>query len=190
MSCVKSYTYPIEPAGGNFLSGLFFGKGGGGHTKYYININVLGADGQFKPLRIISDTGNDVTLITNSSARYLGFHAGMGAPMVVSGIREGMVSHFEKVHTKIQLGDLTPVTVELAFALEPDGLQENLLGNKDILSSGNYEFRYDHDSVTIVDRVNTCDMSMSMAEAKSKYGNNNKVLDNAYWTTYFSRNFY
>ena len=171
----------------DFWSG---GGGGGGHTKYYGNVNILGADGHFKPIRMILDTGNDVTLVTNSSARYLGFSPGMGTPLVVSGIKQGMVSHFEKVRTQVQLGDLTPVTVELAFALEPEGLQENLLGNKDILSSGKYEFRFDHDSVTIIDRVNACDNTMAMAEAKSRYSNHNKVVDSDFWTNYYSQNFY
>lgn len=138
----------------------------------------------------VSNTGNDITLLTKQTGSYLGFSPGIGTPLEVSGIRPGMVSHFEKIRTKIQLGDLQPIEAEIGFALEDGALQENLLGNKGILSSGRYEFHYDHDSLTILDRVNNCDMTTGQAMEKSRYSHINKNRDNDYWDYYFSRNFY
>src|SRR3982751_2863777 len=139
MSCVKSYTFPI---GGNATKGLFFGSEADDvNQKYYIDVNIMSAYGEFKLVKIIADTGNDITLLTKKTADALGYHPSMGTLLEVSGIREGMVSKFKKVTTQIQLGDLTPATVEVAFAIDDASLAENLLGNKGLLSSGNYEYR-------------------------------------------------
>ena len=136
MSCVKSYTFPI---GGASTKGLFFGSEADDvNQKYYIDVNIMSAYGEFKLVKIIADTGNDITLITKKTADALGFHPSMGTLLEVSGIREGMVSKFKKITTQIQLGDLTPATVEMAFAVDDESLAENLLGNKGLLSSGQY----------------------------------------------------
>lgn len=170
MSCVKSYTYPISNNEGG-LAGIFFGNSNKDSTnvKYYITIQILGGDGNFKPVKVIADTGNDITLLTKATADYLGFNPNFGSLLEVSGIREGMVSRFRKIQTHIQLGDLNPVLAEIGFALDRDSLQENLLGNKGILGSGHYKFIYDKDSLTVVDNVNTCDSTTSMYAEKNKY---------------------
>ena len=188
MSCVKSYTFPI---GGASTKGLFFGSEADDvNQKYYIDVNIMSAYGEFKLVKIIADTGNDITLITKKTADALGFHPSMGTLLEVSGIREGMVSKFKKITTQIQLGDLTPATVEMAFAVDDESLAENLLGNKGLLSSGQYEYRYTDKNLTIIDRVNTCDMTMGMAQAKSVYSNDNKNVESSFWTNYRNRNNY
>lgn len=185
MSCVKSYTYDIQQSDNGGLFGLFFGGGGNNdkNVKYYITINIMSAYGDYKPVRIIADTGNDITLLTKSTADMLGFNPNIGALLEVSGIREGMVSRFKKINTFVQLGNLQPVRVEVGFALDHDSLQENLLGNKGILSSGNFSFVYGKDSLTIYDNINTCGVTSGMAKEKLKYKKN--TMD-----SYFTKRYY
>lgn len=118
----------------------------------------------------VSNTGNDITLITKASADYIGFHPSIGALLEVSGIREGMVSRFKKINTYIQLGNLRPVLTEVGFALDKDSLQENLLGNKGVLSSGHFQFIYSKNSLKIIDNVNCGGTTTSQYAEKSKYG--------------------
>jgi Aspartyl protease len=191
MSCIpNSYTYPISRSNQGGFLGLG-GTPGNENTKYYITVKILGADNQrWIGVRLIADTGNDVTLLTKNTADMLGFHEGMGTLLQVSGIRKGMISRFEQINTYIQLGDLTPVNATIAYALDDDSLQENLLGNKGILASGNFEFRYDNDSLTIYDRINACDMTTGMMKEKNRYSDMNKNRENNFWSMYTSRNFY
>lgn len=184
MSCVKSYTYPISNNEGG-LFGIFFGNNQGNENiKYYITIQVLGGDGNFHPVKVIADTGNDVTLLTKATADYLGLNPNFGSLLEVSGIREGMVSRFKKIKTHIQLGDLNPIIAEIGFALDTDSLQENLLGNKGILGSGHFNFIYKKDSLTIIDNVNSCGATTAMYTEKSKYRTKNNL------DSYFTKRYY
>lgn len=152
MPCVYTYSIP---------------KGMGTNVKYYISVNILGGDGDYKPVTVIADSGNDITLLTQSTANQLGLHPSIGTLLEVSGIQEDMVSRFKKINTYIQIGNFAPVIAEIGFALDNNSLQENLLGNKDILSSGKFKFTFSSDKLTITSNDGNC----------SHFHNDNSVSD-------------
>lgn len=102
------------------------------------------------------NSGNDITLLTQNTAHQLGLHPSLGVLLEVSGIRENMISRFKKITTYIQIGNFTPVLAEIGFAIDGNSLQENLLGNKDILSSGKFKFIYSADKLTVVSTQGNC----------------------------------
>ena len=92
------------------------------------------------PTEILSDTGNDVTILRKSTAAKLGFDARRtpGEWMPVSGI-SNVPNNFKRFNNLIQIQDLRPVWIPMGIAMEEEHLAEDLLGRAGLLDSGRYE---------------------------------------------------
>src|ERR1041385_4343230 len=98
-----------------------------GQLRPFINVGVQGADGQFKNINMMVDTGNDVTLIKKDEARRLGLNPDAGQSFSVSGI-SGVPQTFKMLTRQIKIGSLPARTVRIGIGDVPD----NLLGREDI----------------------------------------------------------
>jgi len=102
----------------------------------YITIHIQGTDGQFKPIKGILDTGNDITLLTPASSADLGLTQGHATGQFnVKGIgAKPMVFNNVKLLAKVQ--DTEPVWIRAGAQIPTGGqdqLRDNLFGRKDIL---------------------------------------------------------
>lgn len=146
----------------------------GGDTLYPITIQVKNTQGGFTPVQVLSDSGNEITLLKKEVADSLGLDLNRGESFKVAGIN-GTGRLFKRFVIPIKIGTLQPVPVTVGFATKEGDLAENLLGNKDILKSGKFEALYDENGVTFTQkslnaRISGCGM----------YDSEQEVLNNLY----------
>lgn len=121
--------------------------------KKEVMINVGNAQGQLTPIRAILDSGNDITLLTTGTAKQLGFYnPNVGETIHVSGIAGGG-QEFKMFPNWIQFGNMRPIQVNMGYAIRPDSLPVNLIGNKDIIDSGRYTLIMDEDSIELHEKM-------------------------------------
>lgn len=132
------------------------------HDRYHINIKIRAKNGDMVPLTILVDSGNDVCLLRNSTARKLGFdppnEPGQNFP--VGGITGGP-QQFKKIVNLIQIGNLTPMNIHMGLAYKEESLAEDLLGRQDLFDSGKYEVDYGKDYVTFKEKFSPFDITTS-----------------------------
>ena len=116
----------------------------------FISPSILGFDRQWHSVKMLADTGNDVTLLMRSTALEMGIDPVRlnASTFPVSGISGGP-AHFKEVKTLVAFTNLRPTWVTVGLAQREEDLVENLLGRKDLLDTGKYEFVFDEDSVDI-----------------------------------------
>lgn len=145
-----------------------------GHARdnlYYVTVMVQNAHGGMTPIEMISDSGNQSTILKREVADQLGLDLSQGEPFMVGGIN-GEAKEFRRFKLWIKIGQLEPIRIKVGFATTPDGLIENLLGNEDILTSGKYEARYDKNGVTFVHARAHYSVSESSGDGGQRYLNN------------------
>lgn len=126
-------------------------KGG----RYYGNVDILGPDGQFHSVRCLIDSGNDITILTRSTAQSIGYNPDtISSRFHVKGIN-GEAREFAEVETKIKpCSTFIPLDASMGLAIQQDSLSDNLLGRSGIFDSGKIEVVYDHDSITFREKHN------------------------------------
>ena len=93
-----------------------------------INIKILGGDGTWHDMKILADSGNDITLLNASDGARLklGYTPG-GETFAVEGIADA-TRNFSMVETWIQIGTLKPIKIPLGVEHPPQQLEDSLLG--------------------------------------------------------------
>jgi hypothetical protein len=121
--------------------------------KKEVTIKVGNAQGQLVSIPAILDSGNDITLLTTQTAQKLGFYnPNVGETIHVSGIAGGG-QEFKMFPNWIQFGNMKPIQVNMGYAVRPDSLPVNLIGNKDIIDSGRYKLIMDEDSIELHEKM-------------------------------------
>lgn len=132
----------------NYADSAFFPLGD--DKRYHIDIKVLRADNTcmqpvqcMAQIKILADVGADVTLLTNTEAKKLGYNLDMIYDQFpVAGIN-GKPNEFKQIDTWVQIGEMEPIFCPVGLAAQADGLYENLLGNKGLVGSGKITAHYD-----------------------------------------------
>lgn len=129
------------------------------HDRYHVKVKVRNKMGQMQEITALMDSGNDLFLIRNSTARKLGFDPPneQGEVFPVGGITGGP-QQFKKIQNLIQFGDMTPIMVHMGLAYQEKSLAEDLVGRTDIFDR--YEVDYTGDSITIKERHMPLDLSL------------------------------
>jgi hypothetical protein len=120
-------------------SAVFHLPGGGG--AHNITINFLHADrSRFVPVRVLADSGSDITLLSRETGESIGFSPNMSNDKFgVGGVGAGAVQ-FAKFATFIKIERLQPVRIDFGVAQQPGALRDNLLGREDVLDQYNITF--------------------------------------------------
>ena len=115
----------------------------GGPRKPEHIINILSpATGQFIPITVLSDTGNDVTLLTEDMAPLLGFNLNQpDSELNVQGVGGSQRKAFYAFNATMKIGELRPIQTKIAFGPTP----KNLLGRESAM--GGYSVTYTPNSV-------------------------------------------
>jgi hypothetical protein len=92
----------------------------------YVTIKIAGPNGQFIPVRMLYDTGNDIFLINEETGRRLGIPADAGTPFSVMGVSAGLIRP-RLVRLMVQMGCLKPRLFRVGVGAVP----ENLMGFQD-----------------------------------------------------------
>lgn len=125
----------------------------------HINIMIGDSSGKMQSVTVLVDNGNDITLLTKTSAQQLGINPQQtGEKFDVSGITD-LGQNFGKITNTVQIGNLPPIQIRMGLAWEDSGLAENLLGRLDIIENGPYILTLDGKSVTFT--LNHPDISIN-----------------------------
>ena len=106
-----------------------------GEKRPFINMPIMGKDSRFQMVRLLADTGNDVSLINFETAAQLGFDENDGTIFRVAGISQ-QAQQFRMVKTYIKIGNTKPRKIRLGIG----PLKDNLLGREDIFPYYNVEY--------------------------------------------------
>jgi predicted aspartyl protease len=126
-----------------------------GDGRHYVDACINTGQGACKNVKALADTGNDITILTKSTARRLGFNPEELAKkdrFFVKGIN-GAPEEFAKVKTNLKLGDIS-LQVPIGLATKDDALSEDLLGRAGIIDSGKVYAVYGKSSVKFVSKSN------------------------------------
>lgn len=137
------------------------------HDRYHVRIQIRDKGGQMQTITLLADSGNDLTLLRNSTARKLGFdpQSEPGEVFPVGGITGGP-QQFKKIVNLIQIGNLTPMMVHMGLAYQDKSLAEDLLGRSDIFDSGKLEVDYGKDYVIFKEKEPMLDITTSSYNAE------------------------
>ena len=106
----------------------------GSAARPYILAGIMGADKKFHQIKLLADSGNDVTLINDKSAAELGFDRAEvkqnSQPFKVQGIANDPLD-FYMIKSQLRLKDLEPVWIKIGIG----PVRENLLGREDVLDN-------------------------------------------------------
>lgn len=112
----------------------------------YIEVGTASLDCA-RPVKILADTGADVTLLRSGIAGELGYDIStVYDSFPVQGIN-GDTVEFKELNLKVQIGNMRPIVIPIGFAPDPESLVENLMGAKGILDTGKIEAVYDNQGV-------------------------------------------
>lgn len=131
----------------------------GGNSAHNITVNFLNASrNSYQPVRILADTGSDITLISREDGERLGFSpTKSGNKFGVGGVGAGAVE-FAKFSTMIRIENLAPVQIDFGVAEKYGALRDNLLGREDILDQ--YNITFSRGSVTFSPRGQRASQAM------------------------------
>ena len=121
--------------------------------RYYIIVKIKDINGTFKPVRILADSGNDITILTKSTAMALGYDTPTMTDVgsfSVKGIN-GKAAEFKEISADVIVGKI-PLKIPIGLATADADLSDNLLGRTGVLDSGKIGFNFDNDSVDVVDK--------------------------------------
>ena len=101
-----------------------FSKAKGGRPDVTVHINGM-------PVKALTDTGSDLTLLTHTDGTKLGLVSPNCEKLPVSGISDTAES-FCKVHVVMKIGDTQPFKTFVGVAAPGNPLRDTLLGSKDL----------------------------------------------------------
>lgn len=155
---------------------------------YHIEIQILGMDSQMHPVKILADTGNDITLITRETAQnILGINPDIiqgGTEFDVFGIDPNTPVVAKEINNMIRLGSLRPVFIPMGIVSEFGAFAEDLLGRRGLLDNGLYEVVYDEDSVDFREKHINMNMGNTediMYKPDSRTRESFRNIRNPYW---------
>ncbi len=97
--------------------------------RYFITIKIKNASGGFSPVRVLADSGNDITILTHNTARSLGYDTSKMndvSSFHVKGIN-GQPAEFKEINTQVIIGNI-PLIIPIGLATKDEDLSDNLLG--------------------------------------------------------------
>ncbi|MDX1371070.1 MAG: hypothetical protein R3321_01285 [Nitrososphaeraceae archaeon] len=120
--------------------------------RHWITVKVMAADKTMKNVRMLSDTGNDITILTRQTAFNLGYDPvrTQGTIFRVKGIN-GQPMEFKEIRRIVVIGNI-PMTIPIGLAMSDEALSENLLGRAGVLDTGKIAFLFDNDSMEVIDK--------------------------------------
>ena len=92
----------------------------------YVTIQIAGPSGQYIPVRVLWDTGNDIMLLNEETGRRLGIGPDAGTPFSVMGVSAGTIKP-RLVRLMVKVGCLRPRLLRAGIGAVP----ENLMGFQD-----------------------------------------------------------
>jgi hypothetical protein len=110
---------------------------------------VKDASGQWQGIEMLIDSGNDITIFTEETARMLGF-GNRGQRTMVAGIGSQLTPATMLGGVEIAIGDSTPVRVEAMIM----NTSVNLLGRKDVLN--HYSMTFEGNRLYVQERCKFC----------------------------------
>jgi intein/homing endonuclease len=123
---------------------------------------------------LVSNTGNEISIMKREVADSLGLHLNNGEHFKVAGIN-GEGREFRRFKLWVKIGSLHAIQITVGFAVKHGDLAENLLGNADVLKSGKFEVTYNKDSVTYTQKA----LSARVSSASSHY-ETQQTMNNLY----------
>lgn len=102
----------------------------GSDGRPYATVFLQSVDGNYYPVRMLADSGNDVTLITHEAARMLGLRQEMGQPFSVEGVAPGVMTQFMLFQVPMRIGNYQPFYATIGVG----DVSQNLLGRRDVFS--------------------------------------------------------
>ena len=106
-----------------------------------IPVQVKDAQGNWQTVHMLSDSGNDITIINMRTAMQLGFNDGMGVQTEVRGIGNQSQPSVARDGVYIRIGDTAPIPITVLIM----NTDMNLLGRKDIFD--NFRVTFDQNNV-------------------------------------------
>lgn len=123
---------------------------GGEEGRPHINIKIMGGDGVWRDLKILADSGNDITLLnaTDGARNRLGM--GPGESFGVEGIADSP-RNYKMAETWIKIGDLNPIKIPLGVETGQQQLDDSLLGREGAMEK--YTIVYTGDQVIFLEKA-------------------------------------
>ncbi len=131
--------------------------------------------GEFVPVPVLSDTGNDITLLTEDWAPRLGFDLNNAdSELNVMGVGGAQRKAFYAFNALMRIGNLRPIRTKIAFGPTP----KNLLGRESAM--GGYDVTYTPTSIKYTET------SSGFENVQESYYNT--MRNRGLWRTAGSRN--
>jgi hypothetical protein len=131
--------------------------------------------GEFIPVPVLSDTGNDITLLTEDWAPRLGFDLNNpDSELNVMGVGGAQRKAFFAFDAVMRIGELRPIRTKIAFGPTP----KNLLGRES--SMGSYEVTY------TANQIKYTETSSGFETIQESY--HNAIANRGLWKAAASRN--
>jgi len=105
----------------------------------FVNVMMMGKDRQFHPVKLMVDSGNDLTLISQQTAHELGYSTRDGEPFHVAGISQ-TAQDFSMINTMIRIGSYPPIHIGVGIG----DVKDNLLGRQDVYNHYDITFGSHH----------------------------------------------
>lgn len=126
----------------------------GSGAPHFVTIAFLNSSrSAFMPVRILADSGSDITLLTREQGELLGFYPERsGNKFGVGGVGKGAVE-FARFSTLVRVENHEPIQINFGVAEKydyQDGLRDNLLGRESVLD--HYNITFSSSSVTFTPR--------------------------------------
>lgn len=111
----------------------------GSDNRPYATVYLQSKDGNFYPSTMLSDSGNDITLINYQTANSLGLRPDDGKVFEVEGVSPGVRDKYYMYQLPMRIGNYLPFMATVGVG----PVAQNLLGRRDV---------FDRFSVTYADR--------------------------------------
>lgn len=126
----------------------------GAGAPHFVTIGFLNANrNAFVPIRILADSGSDITLLTRQDGEQLGFYPERSMNKFgVGGVGKGAVE-FSRFSTLVKVENHEPIQINFGVSDKyeyEDGLRDNLLGRESVLD--HYNITFSSSSVTFTPR--------------------------------------
>ena len=126
----------------------------GAGAPHFVTIGFLNKSrSAFMPLRILADSGSDITLLTRKDGELLGFYPERSMNKFgVGGVGKGAVE-FSRFSTLVKVENHEPIQINFGVSDKyeyEDGLRDNLLGRESVLD--HYNITFSSSSVTFTPR--------------------------------------
>lgn len=141
----------------------------GANAPHIVTISFLNSTRTaFIPIRILADSGSDITLLTREDGERLGFSPSRGNNKFgVGGVGAGAVE-FTRFSTFVKVENHRPIQVDFGVSEKyksDGGLRDNLLGREDVLDK--YDITFSKSSVTFAPRDQRASEAMECGMCRS-----------------------